>query len=287
MKLLRIHSAMRVALLIGIAFLISNTLLAQLKFQQSKEFGVMAVTSYYIGDINPYKHFGGDLSLGGGVVYRENLSKRWSVKGTFIIARFAADDAASNDAWRQNRNLSFRNDIREGSIQAELNYFNYQINDSRNWISPYLFLGLAFYSHKPQAEFNGRWYELQPLGTEGQGTTEGGNTYNVNGLAVPFGAGLKMNLFSIVGIGLEWGMRKTWTDYLDDVSQSYVSPAVLADENGTLSAILADRSLSYEGGQPDNAGLQRGDPGRNDWYNFTTLTLSFRLGKKPTTCWNR
>ena len=66
-----------------------------------------------------------------------------------------------------------------------------------------------------------------------------------------------------------------------------MSPAVLADENGTLAAILADRSLVYEGGQADNAGLQRGDPGRNDWYNFTTLTLSFRLGKKPTTCWNQ
>ena len=106
-------------------------------------------------------------------------------------------------------------------------------------------------------------------------------------MAFPFGAGLKANLFSVVALSLEWGMRKTYTDYLDDVSGVYVSPTVLADENGVLAARLADRSFEQEGQFNDNAGQQRGDPGRNDWYSFTTLTLSFRIGKKPTSCWNQ
>ncbi|NQX93217.1 MAG: hypothetical protein HRT74_14040 [Flavobacteriales bacterium] len=256
------------------------------KFLESKEIGLIGGTSYYIGDINQTRHFGGNLSIAGGVMFRNNIDKRWSVKAQFLVGRFAASDADSDDAWQQNRNLSFRNDIIEAAVQAELNFLPYQIGNKDDRWTPYLFLGAAFYTHRPQAEFNGQWFDLAPLGTEGQGTTEGGEVYNENGIAFPFGAGFKANLFSIVAVSLEWGMRKTYTDYLDDVSGVYVSPTVLAEENGVLSATLADRSLAQEGQFGDNTGQQRGDSGRNDWYSFTTLTLSFRIGKKPTTCWN-
>ena len=271
---------------IGIFMLSIGAFAQGKKFQTSKEIGIIGGTAYYIGDLNN-RHFGGDLSIGGGFMYRNNLDRRWSIKGQLFIGRFAASDADSNDEWQQNRNLSFRNDIIEGAIQAELNFIPYQIGNSRTPWSPYLFLGAAFYSHKPQAEFNGQWYELQPLGTEGQGTTEGGNKYAVNGIAFPFGAGIKVNIFSVAAASIEWGMRKTYTDYLDDVSSVYVSPAVLADENGVLAATLADRSIQREGQFDDNTGQQRGDSGRRDWYSFANFTLSFRIGKKPTTCWNQ
>lgn len=268
--------------------LVGTDLVAQgKKFETSREFGLMVGTAYYIGDINPYQHFGGTLQLGAGAMYRENLDRRWSIKGQFFYGTVEASDAQSNDLWQQNRNLSFRNEIMEGSVTIELNYNDYQIGNSRSPFSPYLFLGLGYYSHKPQAFYQGRWYELQPLGTEGQGTTEGENFYKLRGLAIPFGLGLKANVFSVVAVSLEWGMRKTYTDYLDDVSTTYVSQAVLADENGVLSAVLSDRSLGFEGDLTSNEGMQRGDPGRRDWYNFTTFTVSIRLGKAPTSCWNQ
>ncbi|MFM1932408.1 MAG: hypothetical protein RL226_1711 [Bacteroidota bacterium] len=276
---------MRILLLLLFVFPLSMH--AQRKFEQSTEFGIFGGTAYYIGDINPYKHFNGNLHLAAGVMYRQNLTRRWSVKGTFSYGNIEASDAQSGDAWRQNRNLSFRNEIIEGAVTVELNYFNYQIGNPKFPISPYLFLGLGYYKHKPMANYQGKWYELQPLGTEGQGTTEGGNFYALNGISWPFGAGLKMNLFSIVGLSFEWGMRKTYTDYLDDVSTKYVSQAVLSEENGMLSALLADRSLTPVAGRPSNEGMARGDSGRRDWFNFSTVTLSIRLGKAPTTCWNQ
>lgn len=272
----------------GVFLLSASLLFAQgKKFEQSREFGLVGGTAYYIGDINPYQHFGGTLHPGFGAMYRENLDKRWSIKGQVFYGMVQATDADAQDAWRQNRNLSFRNEIIEGSVTVELNYFDYQIGNRKNPISPYLFAGIGFYSHKPQAEYRGRWYELQPLGTEGQGTTEGDEPYSLNGFCLPFGAGVKANLFSIVAISLEWGMRKIYTDYLDDVSTTYANPAVLAEENGELSMILGNRSESFPEGLDSYAGLQRGDPGRNDWYAFTTLTISIRLGKPPTTCWNQ
>ncbi len=272
--------------LLGTA-LLAPQVSAQKKFEQSREFGIVAGTGYYIGDLNPYRHFGGDLSVGAGGMYRENISRRWSIKGQIFYGMIGASDADAPDEWRQIRNLSFRNEILEGSCTVELNYKDYQIGNPQLRFSPYLFMGLGIFSHRPQAEFQGRWYELQPLGTEGQGTSEGDAPYALNGLVAPFGVGLKMNLFSILALSVEWGMRKTWTDYLDDVSGVYANPAVLADEAGPLTVALADRSLSLPEGLENRAGLERGDSGRNDWYNFTTVTLSIRLGKMPTTCWNQ
>jgi hypothetical protein len=255
------------------------------KYGKSREMGICLGTAYYIGDLNPHAHFGTRLNIGGGLMYRDNLSTRWSIKGSLLYGRVEAYDADSDDPWQQNRNLSFRNDLLEFSMVAELNYFDYQIGDERNGISPYLFLGISYFSMRPEAEYNGNWYELQPLGTEGQGTTEGGSHYKTNGIAIPMGLGLKVNLFSIMAINLDWGMRKTWTDYFDDVSSTYIDPGVLQSENGQLAALLSDRSILQDGTQNDNAGLQRGDPGRKDWYSFAQMTLSFRLGKAPTSCW--
>jgi hypothetical protein len=272
--------------LFTIAFLSIAILgLSQTKWDKSREMGLIAGTSYYIGDINPTKHFGTRLSLAAGMMYRNNISKKIGVKGSFMYGRVEAYDMDAKDPWQVNRNLSFRNDVLEVAVTGEINYFDYQIGDRANPISPYLFLGLAYYSMRPQAEYLGNWYELQPLGTEGQGTTEGALKYKTSGISMPFGAGLKVNLFSILAFNVEWGMRRTWTDYFDDVSGAYVSPAVLEEENGQLSALLADRSTFQEGANDQNAGLQRGDPGRKDWYNFTTITLSIRLGKSPTSCW--
>ncbi len=262
---------------------ISMAAKSQPRMDASREFGLVFGTAYYIGDLNQ-THFGGNLKLGAGAMYRENFNKRWSLKAQFFYGQVGASDADSDDPWMVNRNLSFKNEIMEGALQAELNYIDYQIANKRARFSPYLFLGIAYYSHKPQAEYLGKWYELQPLGTEGQGTTEGPAAYKLSGIAFPFGLGFKFNLFSIVAISGEWGMRKTYTDYLDDVSGSYVSQQVLQSENGQLSAALADRSLSMPDGLSTNDGLARGDSGRNDWYSFTTLTLSFRLGKPPTSC---
>jgi hypothetical protein len=259
---------------------------AQKKYDQSREMGIAIGTSYYIGDVNPSKHFGTRLNPGGGLIYRHNFDRRLSLKASLLYGRIEAYDVDSDDAWQQNRNLSFRNDIFEGSLQGEINYFPYQIGDKRHPITPYLFAGLSIYKMKPQAEYKGQFYELQPLGTEGQGTAEGGAKYKTTGMSIPVGLGLKVNLFSIIGINLEWGMRRTFTDYFDDVSGKYVDPSFLADENGELSALLSDRTIDAELPDGTNSGLQRGDPGKKDWYSMAHLVISIKLGKSPTNCWH-
>lgn len=253
------------------------------KFDKSKEISLLGGTAYYIGEVNPSKHFGTQLKACGGLSFRNNLSRRWTTKGSFLYGVVEAWDKDSKDPWIRNRNLNFRNQFVEVSLQSELNFFPYQIG-SRDWISPYLFGGIAYFHMNPQGYWKGNWFDLQPLGTEGQGLPGKGGKYRLGGLAVPVGVGVKMNLFSIFGLSIEWGVRRTWTDYFDDISGIYVSPAELEDTNGTLAARMSDQTLLPERADGTNTGLQRGDAGRKDLYFFCMVSLNIRIDKKATTC---
>jgi hypothetical protein len=258
------------------------------KFERSKDVGLLYGTSYYLGEVNPYKHFGTRLKSGGGISFRNNFNRRWTMKTSVLYHVVEAWDSDSDDPWIRNRNLSFRNQVIEGSVQGELNFFNYQLGNRKFPVSPYLFGGLAYYRMRPMAQYRGTWYELQPLGTEGQGTEFGAEKYKTTMFSVPFGAGIKTNLFAIFGLSIEWGVRKTWTDYFDDISGKYVDPGLLADLNGELAAVLSDRSIEKEipnTAGNNNGGLQRGDSGRKDYYFFSMVSLNIRLDRKATTCW--
>ena len=255
------------------------------KYDRSQEFCLMAGTAYYLGEINPYRHFGTDLKFSGGLAYRNNMSKRWTMKAGLLYGQVEASDAKSKDPWIVNRNLHFLNQFWEGSITWELNYTDYQIGNKNHRISPYLFAGVGYFSMKPQSYWQGTLYELQPLGTEGQGMPGEPAKYKTNGLVIPYGVGLKVNLFSVFAVSFEWGFRKTWTDYFDDISTTYASPNILENENGKLAALIADQSLVKSGPRGDNEGMQRGDPGRKDIYSFALVSLNIRLNKPPNNCW--
>ena len=99
-------------------------------------------------------------------------------------------------------------------------------------------------------------------------------------LALPFGGGIKYNLTSQVRIALEVGLRKLFTDYLDDVSGDYASSADLLAGRGAQSLDLSYRGDELANGNPDYPakGITRGSPKYKDFYYFTGLHLSFRLG---------
>lgn len=254
------------------------------KFDTSKEIGLSVGTSYYLGDINR-NHFGGRLSVGGGVFFRNNFNRRWALRLGVHYGKVSAFDEDSDDAWQQNRNLSFQNEIIEGSAVMELNYKEYQVGSREDFWTPYLFGGIGYFSMNPKAEYRGNLYALQPLGTEGQGTSQGDNLYELSGVSIPMGLGFKLNVYGIIALNLEWGIRRTFTDYIDDVSTNYANPAVLEEENGFLSTVLADRSIEQEGPFNDNDGVKRGDPGNNDLFSFVHFTIAIRIDKKPNSCW--
>lgn len=226
--------------------------------QKTLELGVFAGGSYYLGDINPALHFN-QTQLAYGGVARYNLSHRWTVKGSFYHGKVKGDDKLTNAV--ANRELNFLTRINDISIVAEFSWFDYFTGSKRSYFTPYIFAGVSYFMFKPKA-IDGT--ELQPLGTEGQNTGfEGRKPYSLSSLALPFGIGVKYSINSRLGLAFEWGLRKTLTDYIDDVSTTYYE--------GSISDPYSDPTASHE------AGMQRGDSSKNDWYGFTGITLTYKF----------
>jgi hypothetical protein len=246
------------------------------------EVGVFLGGSYYTGDLNPNKHFL-QTKFAGGIIYRYNITPRWAFKTSALIGWLEASDAKSKA--NVERNLSFKSYIFDFSTQIEFNFLQYIIGDKKHFISPYIFAGASVFNFNPQASLNGTSYSLHSLGTEGQESTIDGapKPYSLTSIAIPFGLGVKISPARFLSLGLEWGIRKTFTDYIDDVSTVYpVDPKVLKSEN-PVAYELSDQSLPPES-RGSHAGLERGNPHTKDWYVFTGLTVCFRIKGKTARC---
>jgi len=87
---------------------------------------------------------------------------------------------------------------------------------------------------------------------------------------VPFGFGFKYSLSKRIGLNFEWGMRKTFTDYIDDVSKTYyLKGENINPDNGA--ELLSDPTLNH---QPN---MQRGEEKNFDWVAYAGLTISYKF----------
>jgi hypothetical protein len=233
---------------------------------------------------------------------RYKTSKRFGVKGGLYYQLVSGNDKLTKEPFRNNRNLSFRSHIFELSAQAEF-YFTkeqqghrYKIKNAKGMknydYQVYGFVGIGGFFFNPQAKYKGSWVNLQPLSTEGQGLPDGPKKYKRVSVCIPYGLGAKYNLDKDWAIGLEIGMRKTFTDYIDDVSTVYYDNAKLRQAKGEAAAELADPSLmNYPaelGGNANGAnqtatGEQRGDPKDKDAYMFINITVSYKVPYKRRT----
>lgn len=248
--------------------------------RSKSELGVMLGGSYYIGDLNPYFHFK-NTNLAGGLIYRYNINPRVSLRANLTYGKVEAYDSEAKDPTIVDRNLSFTSTIFEAATGVEINYFPFQLGNDKYRGTAYLFGEIGGFRMNPKAvTSDGNEIELANLGTEGQGSTLSDmKQYGLYQICLPFGFGAKFALGSRACFSIEYGIRKTFTDYLDDVgSSSYVDPAQLALENGPTSASMSNRSIS------GSRFGQRGNSSTKDWYAFAGASLTFRLGQ-PNKCW--
>lgn len=262
--------------MVRLALISLVALLALRTNAQVSELGLTGGVSYYIGDINPYRHYPANTHFGGGVLYKYNFNDRYAIRLQGLYSALEAYDSDSDDPLQNLRNLGFRTDLFEASALLEINFLKFRgiTKDSHNW-TPYIYFGIGYFHINPQGLLDDTWYDLQPLGTEGQGSTLGGEPYALDNFCIPFGAGFKFAFTDKINLGIEWGLRKTYTDYIDDVSGVYADNAALAFETGPLTAVFADRSVLRNTGT--NTGRARGDSQTNDWYQYTGITVTWLL----------
>ncbi len=270
---------MRRLLLLPILLVLVQPLRAQ-NFLDRSEVGITVGGMTYLGDLNNQSMFG-KVNPAAGLIARYNFDTRWLLSFGASYGRVEG----GNPDYIARRNLSFRSSIMEGFIRAEFNFFPYGIRSAAYKRStPYIFCGFGAFKFNPMAQYtqpsSGQtdWYALQPLGTEGQGSRAYPNRvkYQLIEVSMPFGIGYRWRLAANMHLTVEYGWRKTWTDYLDDVSTTYVGAQVLNETGGgSMAAVLADRSGEVDPGYVNAPGIKRGDDSLNDWYSYFNVSLSF------------
>jgi hypothetical protein len=239
--------------------------------QATFEVGPYAGVSYYLGDLNPGKHYQFP-QIAYGAVIRYNFDLRWTVKLSGFYGKVKGQSAGST--FLPGNGLSFSSNITDISATAEFNFLDYFTGSHREYFTPYIFAGVGVFWFNPEA--NGR--SLREAGTEGQNSNyEGRKPYATTALGLPFGVGVKYSLSKRICIALFWEMHKTFTDYIDDVSKTYYLHGPAIDPNDAT-AVLSDPLRTHE------PGMQRGNSGTKDWYSFSGFTVTYRFvihtGKK-------
>ena len=240
---------------------------ASSSFSQPKtlEIGLAGGGTYYIGDLNPAIPFN-QSQFAYGALARLNLNYRWSVKFSYTRGKIKGNDLKTEAI--QGRELNFKTKVNDYSLVAEFNFWEYFTGSKRNYMSPFLFAGVTYFTFKT-ADLNGVF--LQPQGTEGQNIGfDDRSPYKQFGVAIPFGIGFKYSIGQRIGLALEWGMRKTFTDYLDDVSTSYYFDATSVNSPDEAQ-LLSDPTMTHD------AYMQRGNEKTNDWYSFAGLTVTYKI----------
>ncbi|MFN8287074.1 MAG: DUF6089 family protein [Chitinophagales bacterium] len=264
--------------------LIATMLVGLYAQAQVHEFGVWGGITNYFGDLNTKTSFK-FVRPGAGAFYRYNIRQRgaWRTSFNWGIAEF--DDAKTNIAWNKQRNLSFKTDIYDITSIIEFNFlkFDKEREAKKHWFTPFLGTGISIFFFNPKAQYNGKWYYLQPLGTEGQNdpSYSGVKKYRLFSFAVPIVGGFKFSFGKNWNWNLciEAGVRKTFTDYLDDVSYKYPSYASLPGGSTGLAAALSDRSGENGGEKIGKPGYQRGQSPKKDDYLMGGITLSYTIIK--------
>lgn len=243
-----------------------------LSWTQSTELGVMGGVALYSGDLseNEFGLFFENLEPAFGFFGRFNLNRTVAIRLGFSHARVSEvnSEKSSRDYTR-----NFRSNISEFSLMGEINLFRIGRSGGVQLI-PYVFGGAAVFNFRPETQFDGDWVELQPLGTEGQGLPGYEAPYQLTQLAVPMGAGLKLDMGSWA-LSFELGGRKLFTDYLDDISNTTVNYRDVLEGNGELAATISNPEVDVSSGE-QNPAYRRGGP-YDDWYYIGSVSLSFDI----------
>ncbi len=323
---------MRKIILIALVISLPSLVFGQYK----KEVGIMLGGASYLGEIGgkekTRRDFVMDTKLSQtrtneGIYFRYKVKPKIFVTGTFNHLIIRGADTLSLNPARNGRRLDFKNNIIELGVLGE--YVFYQNNGmkgrggrgsrgggrggSKRDFRAYVTGGVAWFHHNPKGtDANGDWVKLQPLGTEGQGTTGKAAKYKLSGIAFPLGAGASYTLNRTYRIGIELGWRTTFTDYLDDVSTVYVNPERFKkpagdktsasylqkvyfydksdkrpDDDPNRSEVAANgKNYGYDAERAAKAGdekageQKRGDDTHNDSYMLLQLKLGYVLKGK-------
>jgi opacity protein-like surface antigen len=265
-------------------FINSQMCVAQYEgFKHEGEFGVQLGGAHYFGDLNPNTRLNRP-KIAFGVFFRKQINEyvAFRLGGNFAQLGYS-DVYETKNEFRSRRNLSFNTNLWELMLQGDFNFFKFNPTNPDERFTPYLTFGAGIIGFNPYAYLGNNKYFLQPLGTEGQGSSAypDRKPYSLTALAFPVGLGVKFAITDQLNLNIEVAHRFTTTDYIDDVSSTYAG--IAAFKPGSPASFLQDRS--YETGSIiGTQGNQRGFSKQKDQYVMATVGITFNFSsyKCPT-----
>ena len=250
---------------------------AQNEYVQEGQFGITAGAAHYFGDLNTRAAINRP-KIALGAFFRKQFDP---YKGLRISAHFAQlgySDVYSKNDFQKRRNLSFNTNIWELALQGDFNFLKYIPNDPDHNFTPYVTLGVGVFSYDPYAYLQGEKVYLRPLNTEGETFYQGRKAYGTMAICFPIGIGVKYSLNQNINLSFEITHRFTTTDYIDDVSTTYIGADKFPSPNGQPSQAYLLQDRSYETGEPIGVeGRQRGWSKQKDQYIIAEFGVSFNL----------
>jgi hypothetical protein len=216
----------------------------------------------YVGDLY---EIGDELypGLTAGFGIRQRIAPMFSLRGDLTFYNIKGDDRRTTNFGRNNRNLSFKADNFEAALMGVFHVFPHYSYKQRPGFNLYFFGGVGLTTNNPKAKYNGDWYKLRPIQTEG---------INYDGIVriIPLGTGLAYKLNEKFDFGFEVAYRIVDTDFLDDVSTTYRPVDSFSDP---VHRELSDRRTTGRG----NYSEIRGNSTRNDSYWMVNFKLEYYL----------
>jgi len=222
-----------------VTYILTFIFLFQMANAQIHEIGVFAGGSNFIGDVGSTRYISPNEPAIG-ILYKWNKHPRYSWRFSITHASIKGNDAESDVKSRKERSLSFKNTITEATAGFEWNWFDFNLHKPPFFSTPYIFTGLSYFKSDNLYVINKQYH----------------NDGSSGSVALPIIGGLKMKIAESFVLGIEAGVRYTFTDDID-------------------------------GSSPKNSNfgdLKFGNVNSNDWYTFTGITLTYTFGKKPCYC---
>lgn len=204
---------------------------ARAQVRYNSEIGLGLGGFNYTGDLTRNYRFA-NHRFGAALIYRSTISHVISFRTTFSFGSVGAGEIPTDIAAKK-RNAHFSRGIYEVAVGFEYHFLNWREDMRLLRFSPYIHAGLGVFAL-------------------GNNTPKPAEYSNVQ-LSIPFGVGMKYILSPHYYLGLEFGVRKTFFDYIDNIS---------------------DGDLVYKN-------YQYGNPYDYDTYFFTCFSINYTFYDIP------
>ncbi len=266
---------MRIFIFTSLALLLTSSLFSQKTFQGIERGGSVGAV-HYLGDLNPKAQLDRPGYYLGGL-FKYSFSDYIALGMQINFGKISYADSLNTSAFEKTRNLNFESTIADLHLLSEFNFFRFQTGNFKHRWTPYISTGFGIMYYRPYTYYNGNQYFLNELGTEGEWTSEYSyRRYQKLAAVIPVGFGIKYWIRPGFNFAIELNQKFTFTDYLDDVSSTYVGEdKFIFNNQHDVSYFIQDRSIEVLDDPIGIEGRQRGTATDRDRYIGLQIKLTY------------